>query len=185
MKYTTKENLKEYLWIDVADYDDILDKMITRTTQQFDKYLWRNLEETTYTEYAILDEENIIIVDKSPINTILNLKEKNSSWDDIEYERIDWQIVFLLTEYTWAIYLEYKAWYTSLDNIQDVEQACLEVCKDLWNNTPTSGNEANIKSKKIETLSKTYFSKDEMAWWISINFRETLDNYITINPLAI
>ncbi len=102
-------------------------------------------------------------------------------------------------EISWDVYIEYTLWYEvyidwvdtewnpiillNLDEIADIEQACLEVCNDLWNNTPASWNEANIKSKQIETLSKTYFSKNEMAWWNNISYKETLDKYISLNPL--
>lgn len=185
MEYTTKANLKEYLGITDTSFDVVLEKVIKRCTQQFDKYLGRNLETKKYTEYIVVDEDDLMIVEFWPVTSIVALKEEDSDGDDVTHKRIDWNIIYLKNEHDGTLYIEYNAWYDDLASIQDVEQACLEVCKDLWDNTPTSWNEANIKSKKIETLSKTYFTKDEMAWGIWVNFRETLDNYKTLNPLIV
>lgn len=185
MEYTTKETLKAYLGITSTDFDTQITALIKRCTQQFDKYLGRNLWAKDYTEYFVVDGDNIIIVANGPIKTIANIKFDNASWSSISYTRFDGNIVYFPEELDGTVYIEYNAWYTALTDILDVEQACLEVCKDLWDNTPASGNEANIKSKQIETLSKTYFSKDEMAWGIWVSFRETLDNYKTFNPLIV
>jgi len=185
MEYTTNANLKEYLGITDTSFDVVLEKVIKRCTQQFDKYLGRNLETKKYTEYIVVDQDDIMIVEFWPIKDIVALKYDNDSWSDVSYTRIDGNIIYLPSEHDATLYNEYNSWYDDLASIQDVEQACLEVCKDLWDNTPTSWNEANIKSKKIETLSKTYFSKDEMAWGIWVDFRETLDNYKTLNPLIV
>lgn len=185
MEYTTLDNLKEYLGITDTSFDTILEKVIKRVTQQFDKYLSRNLETKKYTEYIVVDEDDILITDFWPIQSIVTIKEDNADGDDVSYTRTDGNIIYLPEDFDGTLYIEYNAWYDTLADIQDVEQACLEVCKDLWDNTPTSWNEANIKSKKIETLSKTYFSKDEMAGGIWVNFRETLDNYKTLNPLIV
>lgn len=91
------------------------------------------------------------------------IKQDNASGSPISYTRTDGNIIYLSGEYDGTVYVEYKAGYEYIDAILDVEQACLETCKDIWDNTPASGNEANIKSKQIDILSKSYFSKDEMA----------------------
>ena len=101
------------------------------------------------------------------------------------FTRFDGNIIYFPEELDGTLYIEYGAGYETLADIGDVEQACLEVCKDIWDNTPASGNEANIKSKQIETLSKTYFSKDEMAGGSAVSFRETLDNYRTFTPIIV
>lgn len=185
MQYTTVENLKAYLGITDSASDTLLTNLIKRCTQQFDKYLGRNLEAKSYTEYFVCDGDDIVIVSNGPINSIAKVKIDNVSWEDVTYTRYDGNIIYFPEDLDATIYVEYTGWYASIDDILDVEQACLEVCKDLWDNTPASWNEANIKSKKIETLSKTYFSKEEMAWGIWVNFRETLDNYKIFNPLIV
>ena len=185
MEYTTVENLKGYLGITTNESNAILEKVIKRCTQQFDKYLGRNLEQKAYTEYFVCDGDDIIIVSNGPINSITKIKYNDANGDDVSHTRIDGNIIYFPWSLDGIIYVEYNAGFTSIDDILDVEQACLEVCKDLWDNTPASWNEANIKSKQIETLSKTYFSKDEMAWGIWVSFRETLDNYKTFNPLIV
>lgn len=185
MQYTELETLKTYLGISDNSFDDALTNVIKRCTQQFDKYLGRNLETKAYTEYVVCDEDDIIIVANGPIKSITAIKTDNVNWSSISYTRFDGNIVYFPESLDGTIYLEYSAGYDTLEDIADVEQACLEVCKSIWDNTPASWNEANIKSKQIETLSKTYFSKDEMAWGDWVNFRETFDNYKTFNPLIV
>lgn len=185
MQYTSVANLKTYLSITGADQDTVLENLIKRCTQQFDKYLGRNLASTAYTEYLSVDWDTILVVDKGPIISITALKHDDTNGSTITHSRTDGNIIYLSEEVDGTVYIEYTGWYANLDAILDVEQACLEVCKDLWDNTPASGNEANIKSKQIETLSKTYFSKNEMAWGIGVSFRETLDNYKVFNPMII
>lgn len=185
MEYTTLETLKEYLGVPGSTLDATLGKVIKRCTQQFDKYLGRNLEEKTYTEYFVVDGEDIIIVSNGPLTAITKLKIGDENGADVPYQRMDGNIIYLKESIEATIFVEYDAGYATIDDILDVEQACLEVCKDIWDNTPASGNESNIKSKQIETLSKTYFSKDEMAGGIGVSFRETLDNYKIFNPIIV
>lgn len=185
MEYTTLATLKEYLGVTGTTLDTTLTKVITRCTKQFDKYLGRNLEEKTYTEYFIMDSEDIAIVANGPLTAITKLKIDDENGADVPFSRIDGNIIYLKESLEATLFVEYTGWYADLDEVADVEQACLEVCKDIWDNTPASGNESNIKSKQIETLSKTYFSKDEMAGGIGVSFRETLDNYKSFNPLII
>lgn len=185
MEYTELETLKEYLGINWNESNAILSKLITRTTQQFDKYIWRNLWSKTYIEYFSLDFDDFVIVNNWPIKSVTEMRKENETWEIVSFKRIDGNIIFLNEMESMTLYVKYVAGYTSLSEIGDVEQSCLEVCKDLWENTPSSGSEANIKSKQIETLSKTYFSRNEMAWGFGVNFRETLDNYKIFNPLIV
>jgi len=186
MQYTTISTLRSYLWLVVdAVQDSLLDSVIKRCTHQFDKYLGRNLTTTLYTEYLSVDGDSLLIVDKWPVNSIVALKYDDENGATITHKRIDGNIIYLTGDYTGTIYVRYIGWYTTIEDILDVEQACLEVCKDLWDNTPASWNEANIKSKQIETLSKTYFSKQEMSAGIGVSFREALDNYKIFNPMII
>ncbi len=185
MEYTTLEALKEYLGITDDSFDTVLEKVIKRCTQQFDKYLGRNLGEKEYTEYIVVDGDDLIIVANGPITSVSIIKYNDANGENITLKRTDWNIMYLEESVDATVYVTYDAWYESLDDILDVEQACLEQCKDLWDNTPASGNESNIKSKQIETLSKSYFSKDDMAGGDGVSFRETLDNYKIFNPLIV
>lgn len=186
LEYTTLETLKAHLDIAVADTskDALLNRLIKTVTAQFDKYLWFSLWETTYKQY-LTAYGDCIITDHDNITTIDVFKKYNPSWDALLHSRIDWQIIYLEEVFNDTVYIEYKAWYTDLTEIQDVEQACIEICTLTYNDGPTSGAETNVKSKKIETLSKTFFNKDEMSGWIQMNFREVLDMHKSniYNPL--
>lgn len=185
MEYTTLETLKDYLNITSDTFDTALENVIKRVSKQFDKYLGRNLEITDYTGYFLLDGESIVIVPNGPIVEITAIKYDNASWETVAHTRYDGNIIYFPEELDCTLYIEYGAWYEALDDILDIEQACLEVCKDIWDSTPSSWNESNIRSKQIETLSKSYFSKDEMAGGNGVDFRETLDNYKTFIPISV
>lgn len=185
MQYTTLATLKTYLWIDWDWQDAVLTNVIKRATAQFDKYLGRNLQKTTYTEYISCEDDKMLVANFWPVASVVSITYDDESGATIDHQRVDGNIVWLKNEVDGTVCLKYEGGYTNLDAIPDIEQACLEVCKDLWDNTPASGNESNIKSKQIETLSKTYFSKDEMAGGIGVSFRETLDNYKIFNPLIV
>lgn len=182
MKYTTLTNLKSFLGINTSDYDTQLQNLIDRVSKQFDNYLWRNLWINTYIDYVDISDDTLVIVNYWPIVSISSIQDED--WNTIEYKRTDGNMIFLKESFDWIIKIEYDAWYSSIDDILDVEQSCLEVCSDLWGQTPSNENEDNVKSKKIETLSKTYFSKQEMRAW-NIDYRETLDNYKIFSPVMI
>lgn len=179
MEYTTLDELKVYLWITDNTYDSVLQKIIKRVSLQFDRYIWRNLWVKTYEEYIDINNDNLIIVSNWPIVSVLNIEDLD--WNYLEEKRINWNFIFLEEDFEWNLKIQYTAWYNS-DDILDVEQACLEVCNDLWSQTPTTENDSNVKSKKIESLSISYFSKEEMRRW-NVNWRETLNNYKTFTPL--
>lgn len=186
MEYTNLENLKEYLGIEDNSKDLQLWKLIKTISKQFDNYLGFSLWEETYKQYVNI-KNDYIIIDFTPITKIIKICKNNPAGEEIEYTRIDEQIIYIDSDYRWQVYIEYKAGYTDLENIADIENACLEICSSTYNDIPSSWVETNVKSKKIETLSKTYFSKSEMSGGIQMNFREILDNYKKniYNPLRI
>jgi len=190
MEYTTVKTLKETLGIDSSDTskDTLLERLIKTISKQFDNYLGFSLWENIYKQY-IRSNWDFIIVDYIPVNSILTIRKENPAWEEIKYTRIDEQIIYLEKSYIWTIYIEYKAWFTTLDDIPDVENACIELCVLTYKDTPVSWSESNVKSKKIDTLSKTFFSKKEMldSWGYQMNFKEVLDNYRLdiYNPIKI
>lgn len=187
MLYTTLKTLKLSLWIDEADIskDEVLERIIKSVSRQFENYLWFSLEKKKYSQ--VLEKNfDYIIVSHFPVKNILKIVEKNSL-KNLTYSRIDDQIIYIDENYFWAVLIEYEAWFDSLEEISDIENACLEMCSMNYNDLAISWAETNVKSKKIETLSKTYFSKEEMSAWIQMNFREVLDFYKKdcFNPLKI
>jgi len=181
MEYTTLVWIKAYLGITDTSSDTTLTKIIKIVTEQFDKFLGRNLETDTYEEYFDFNSEKIVLT-KYPIIDLLELKENNTDGSDLSIKRT-WSVaVYLEGAVSWDIFIKYTAWYDDLSDIPDVEQACLEVCTNMWKTTPASWNLTNIKSEKVWELSQSFFSKDEMAGWINFSYKTTLKNYKPINP---
>lgn len=185
MLYTNLENLKKSLGITDDSKDEVLERLIKSTSASFDKYLWFSLEKKKYFE-EIEKNFDYIIVSHFPVKNISKIYHKNSK-KSLKISRIDEQIIYLDEDIFWKIFIEYEAWFDSLDEISDVENACIEACILAYNDLAISWAETNVKSKKIETLSKTYFSKEEMSTWVQMNFREVLDFYKkdNLNPLRI
>lgn len=187
MLYTTLENLKLSLGIDSLDKtkDEVLQRIIKNVSKKFENYLWFSLWKNIYVQ-VLKKNFDYIIVSNTPISRVLKISERNISWKNLTYSRIDEQIIYINEDYKGLVYVEYEAWFDDLTEIADVENICLEMCISDFNNLPISGAETNVKSKKIETLSKTYFSKEEMISSLDMNFREVLDNYKkNFNPLRI
>ena len=70
MEYTTRANLKTHLGITDDDSNDALDALITRCSKQFDRYLGRNLGTAVYTEYIVVDGDDLAITTNGPITEI-------------------------------------------------------------------------------------------------------------------
>lgn len=107
MEYTTLATLKEYLGVTGTTLDTTLTKVITRCTKQFDKYLGRNLEEKTYTEYFIMDSEDIAIVANGPLTAITKLKIDDENGADVPFSRIDGNIIYLKESLEATLFVEY------------------------------------------------------------------------------
>lgn len=181
MEYTTLDNLKTTLWITLTDTskDILLSRLIKTISKQFDNYLGFSLWKKLYKQYLTCHWD-FIVVDYIPVIDIVALKKENPAGIDLIKTRIDEQIIYLENEYNWTVYIEYNAWYSDLTNLSDVENACIELCVLTYNDTPASWSESNVKSKKIDTLSKTFFTKEERlnSWGYQMNYKEILDNYI-------
>ena len=181
MEYTTLDNLKEYLGITDTSKDIILSKIITRVSTIFDNYLWRNLEKQTYEEYIDINDD-LVIVSYWPVIDILELKDEGGN--NINYKRIDENLIFLEEKYNWTVYIKYDAWFNNLSEIQDIEQACLEYCNIMYNQTPWSKTDYNVKSKSIEWLSISYFWPNELKSNTELlDYKQVLDKYKVFKPL--
>lgn len=177
MQYTTLANLKEYLGIEDTTRDNILNKIITKTTKLFDKYLWQNLWEKTYWEFLWeIFDDYVLFPSKTPISSVTEVRV-----DDIPVivKRFIEDIIYLNESMTWEVFIEYKAGFKTLDEIADVEEACLKLCKKIYLEISWEANE-NIKSEKIDDLQVTYFSENEKDK--SFNYTEILDRYRANTP---
>lgn len=178
MEYTTLPTLKTALNITDTSKDVLLSRLIKTISKQFDNYLGFSLWKKLYKQY-LTSHGDFIVVDYIPVIDILTLKAENPAGNDLVKIRTDEQIVYLDKVYNWTVYIEYNAWHTDLTDLSDVENACIELCILTYNDTPASWSESNVKSKKIDTLSKTFFSKKEMldSGGYQMNYKEILDNY--------
>lgn len=159
MNYTTVDKLKTFLKIEDSSKDALLEEIIKTTTKFFDKHLGYNLGEKTYGKYLWEIYGEYVLF--PPITPIKDVEEVRVNEEIIPVKRFIEDIVYLYGYVSWEVFIKYKAWYSSLEEIADVEQACLEVCKEIY---------SSYKDKK------TLLSKS--IWDISMSFREKESNFL-------
>lgn len=178
MEYTNITNLKSYLEISDNSEDLLLSEIIKKTTKLFDNYLWQNLWEKTYWEYIWeVFDDYVLFPKNTPIQSITEVRVDEYS---TPIKRFIEDIVYLKYPVTGEVFMEYKAWYQSISDIPDVEEACQKVCKGLYEEIK-SVNNSKIKSEKIDELSITYFSNSE-KWKDTFDYKEVLDRYRNLQP---
>lgn len=179
MEYTNLVSLKSRLNItdNTNNTNTLLSRYITSTSKSFDLYLGRNLWVTTYRSTQEVHSDSIVL--NYPINQITSIKLWSSSGDTIEYDYLEWAIIYLWYELNDKVYIEYTSWY-ELSAIPDVEDACTSYISFLYEKDILK-SEKNIKSESLSAvgdISRSYSldgeaEKTEIAKW-----KACLDAYI-------
>ena len=184
MKLITLQNLKEELKIITSDDDDILNKLIERISLIIEKYIWHALDERIITEYHDW-WENIIFADL-PIVDENTIKITNkSTWYELTVDHIEWRAVYLTedtNEWVKNIKLEYKTWYQDESKIpSDIVWVAVDWIGTHYNSYKSQDwtwiQNPKMKSKKIDSLSITYFSSEENKAQGKTDNLEILDQY--------
>jgi hypothetical protein len=169
MEYTTLENLKEYLWVKDDKNDKKYADLIKKVTKLFDKNLGYNLWSKTYWEYlGRVEWDYVLFPSKSPINSVLEVRVWES---EVWVKRFVEDIVYLNEDVFGDVFIEYRAGYVSLEDIKDVEEACLSVIKQILNENKS------LKSEKIEDLSNSYENLEN-----PFNYQNVLEKYKCLSP---
>lgn len=169
MEYTTLENAKKYFWIENDKQDENLSEMIKKVTKLFDKHLWFNLWAKTYWEYlGRVEWDYVLFPSKCPINSVIEVRVGDQ---EIGVKRFVEDIVYLNTEVFWDVFIEYRAGYVYLDDIKDIEEACLKVIKQFLE------DDSFLKSEKIEDLSNSYEKLED-----PFDYKNILDKYRCLSP---
>ncbi len=184
MNFITLENLKEELNITESSDDEILDKFIKRTSGIIEDYIWYTLDQRIITEYhnwwdiilfaelPIADEASVVITNKD-------------TWDSYTIDFINWRAISLIqTPPEWSnnIKLEYQTWYDDESKIPEalifvaiewIWEYYMKYKSQIWD----WNQDLQVKSKKIDSLSITYFSQEESKKSDIQNNFEILDGY--------
>lgn len=178
MEYTNLSNLKEYISETSDENNVLLEWIIKKVTKVFDKYLGQNIWERKYWEYLWNIFDDYVLFPKfSPIQSISEVRVDNYP---VKVKRFIEDIIYLNSPVFWEVFVEYTAWYKDLSEIPDIEEACLRMCKQIFNEIKGISDE-NIKQEKIDDLSIVYFSESEKSDNV-FNYKNILENYKSIKP---
>jgi hypothetical protein len=186
MGYVALEDLKMFLGIEGNDKDGVLQWIIDKTSSLIDSYLWYSLFLKEYTEFYPSRESSVIFVERKPIIEIKYVK--NGKWELFEVKRFWENAIHLKRKIKGEAEIKYTAGYKSEEIPLEIKNLCLDMWKQTWGEYNSDG-ELDIKQKKIDTLSITYFSKEESIQWNDSRTRSSFENilepYKVFIPLAI
>lgn len=184
MNLITLDNLKSELQITTSDDDTIISKLIERVSLIIEKYIWYTLDERTLTEYH--DWWNNVIFAEFTIADESTIKVTNKiTWYEFTVDHIEWRAIYI-TEDTneWAnnIILEYKTWYEDESKIpSDIVWVAIDWIWAHYNSFKSQDwtwtQNSKVKSKKVDSLSITYFSNEESKPQGKTDNLEILDSY--------
>jgi hypothetical protein len=76
--------------------------------------------------------------------------------------------------------ISYKSWFDSLSDIPEIENACLEVCNNIYQRGYDNNN-WNIQTIKVGELTKTFFANWQNNF--DFDYLTVLNNYKILKPL--
>jgi len=175
MKLFTLAELKFELWITDEDKDTELNLVIDRVSAIVENYLGYSLDLQTLTEYYdewavsvfwvtrfIADENSIVITEKD-------------TWATYTLDYVDDRLIFLSDATVWGkVKIEYQTGYASNAVLPaDLKGVALSWWVTAYNDLVLTSSWTSwdllIKTKKLWTLSLTYFSPKESTfqetWW--------------------
>ena len=190
MEYTTLQNLKDRFGVTDNQQDDKLSLLITSITKIIDNYLWFNLEKDEHTDYIVNNNTaKILFFPKKPITKILELEDITGVDVTMNVRRFELNMVYLDIQITGEVKAIYEAGYDTLAEIPDVESVCLDMCEQAYNIQASWNVDLDVKQKKIEDMSVTYFSKDETmqnsAYRENSSFEAVLDQYRVLDLYSV
>lgn len=167
MEYTTLATLKQYLGISNNTYDVILADLIKRGSDMLSTELWDDIGKKTVTRRHDSYGSNRVILEYAP-NEVINVEHTNNNWYNrtpVEIDYVDWYTIYLKKSYckgSKVFKVTYTKWYDTVP--QDIETFFLKYVSILWSSYNLNKKQAKeVKSKKIDILTVTYFWPNELA----------------------
>lgn len=144
-------DLKFLLKITDDSNDGILNSVLLQSKMIIEKKLWYTLEKEDYIDHCCLDNSSILFL-KAPIFSI----EKIEWWAEIKsYTK---NVLYLKKKIKWEVIVHYKWGFEQLPKV--IQLATLNLAREIYKQETSDGLE--IKSKKISSLSISYFTPEEM-----------------------
>ena len=145
------EKLKKALKITTSEQDSLLEGVLLESKMIVEKKLWYPLEKTKYTEFFYSDNQTSLFFLKTPILSI----KKISSGIVKSHKK---NALYLQKAIRGELIVEY---YWGFEKIPELIQlVMINLAKEIYKQETSDGLE--IKSKKISSLSISYFTPEEM-----------------------
>ena len=145
----TLDELKEFLNITKNDQDKLLEMMLDLANDMIEQELGYSLTEKEYTEALDVENTSMLFL-KAPIVSVKSITgAKVDHWSK--------NVVYLEKKTRGRVVINYTWGFASLP--KSLAFAMLNLAKELYQIHKTNGLE--IKSKKVDVLSITYFSPEE------------------------
>lgn len=145
------EKLKKALKITTTEQDSLLEGVLLQSKMIIEKKLWYPLEKTKYTEFFYSDNQTSLFFLKTPILSI----KKISSGIVKSHKK---NALYLQKAIRGELIVEY---YWGFEKIPELIQlVMINLAKEIYKQETSDGLE--IKSKKISSLSISYFTPEEM-----------------------
>lgn len=166
MQYTTLETLKNHLWIITTDEDATLTTLITKWSDMLSTELWDDLWTKTITSRYDGTWSNRIVLETviNSISLIQHTTDQGYSRTGIDLDFIDWYVVYtkqMLPKGTKNIKIIYSKWYEVVPS--DLESFFLKYVSRMRQEQITNSKDKEIKMKKLDWLSITYFWPNELS----------------------
>lgn len=186
---TTKALVKEHLDINVTNFDDVIDTVVSGVNQALENYIGTTFTNTTYTdeEYDMVSSSRILVLRHRPVITFTRLQYKN---DPSDFEDTDWTsfdashyvvdldtgVITKNTEFNKGKrkYLAtYSAGYASIPD--DITLAATKLAAALVESRKGAG----VVSETLGQYSRT-FAQDR-ATWKNLDIEWIINKYKNLN----
>lgn len=166
MQYTTLENLKDYLWITCDDQDADLQSLIRRWSDMLSTELWDDLWLKTVTRRYDGYWSNRVVLE-SIINTVSLVEYTTNNWysrNPVEVDFVEWYVIYTRSSLPKGfknVRVTYQKWYAKVPG--DIETFFLKYVSFMKSEKEVNSKSKEIKTKKFEDLSITYFWPNELS----------------------
>lgn len=163
----TLADMKDYLRLTTGTYDDLLNLLLGKATSFVESLMNRIITETTYTELYDGNNENELILDKSPIGAVnvlsLDIDKELKKYDNaiVANEILIHDDIGTIELYNESfivgqknIYIDYDAGYAAADIPPDLKLIVMDLCAKKFKDT--EGGRFGITSKNVMAENVTF-----------------------------